>query len=71
MDALDEVLTWEYCHSNNIPLTDEELSAMNYEIFHKLYVKIHWRLYPDQTERLQRKAITAKKYAKKKTIQKK
>lgn len=64
MDALGEVITWEYCHSSGIPLTDKELSAMNYEIFRKLYVKIYWRVYPDQTERLVHKALMEKKNSK-------
>lgn len=51
MNALDEVLTWQYCHSNNEPLTDDELSDFTVEIFRKLYVKIFWRNYPDQKKR--------------------
>lgn len=48
MDALNEVLTWEYCHSNGMPLTDDELQNFNYEIFSKLLVKIHWHNYPER-----------------------
>lgn len=55
MDALDETLTWEYCHSNGVPLTDEELANMDYYTFEKLLIQIYWRAYPDQTERLERK----------------
>jgi len=61
MDALIEVISWIYCHSNGAELTDEELRNMNYEIFIKLYVKIYWTLYPDETERLEKKAEYHKK----------
>lgn len=55
MDALKDTLTWEYCHSNNSPLTEEEINLMSYEIFNELLVKINWNQYPDQTIRLKRK----------------
>lgn len=55
MDALKDTLTWEYCHSNNSPLTEEEINLMSYEIFNELLVKINWNQYPDQTTRLKRK----------------
>lgn len=73
MDALEDALTWEFCHKNNKPLTDEELIDFNFSIFKDLNIKIHWKNYPDQTERLakiaekkaktekQRKATTRKK----------
>jgi len=56
MDALEDTLTWTYCHSNNTPLTDEELSSMSYDTFISLFIKIDWKQYPDQTARLKRKA---------------
>jgi hypothetical protein len=56
MDALEDTLTWTYCHSNNTPLTDEELSSMSYDTFINLLIKIDWKQYPDQTARLERKA---------------
>lgn len=56
MDALEETLTWTYCHSNNIVLTDEELKAMNYETFIGLLIKTDWRVYPNQNIRLEKKA---------------
>lgn len=55
MDALDETLTWNYCHSKGEPLTDEETQSLNYDIFKTLLVQIEWRSYPDQTARLERK----------------
>lgn len=56
MDALEDTLTWTYCHSNNTPLTDEELSSMSYDTFISLLIKVDWKQYPDQTARLERKA---------------
>jgi hypothetical protein len=56
MDALEDTLTWTYCHSKNSPLTEEELSSMSYDTFISLLIKISWKQYPDQTARLERKA---------------
>ena len=56
MDALEDTLTWTYCHSNNSPLTDEELASLSYDTFLSLLIKTDWKLYPDQTARLKRKA---------------
>lgn len=72
MDALEETLTWEYCHTNGLPLTDEEAGLLDYGIFSGLNVRIHWRAYPDQTARLEAKserirAAKRKKASKKKT----
>lgn len=55
MNALEETLVWEYCHSKGAPLTDEELENFNYELFRTLLIKITWKQYPDQTARLARK----------------
>lgn len=67
MDALEDTFTWQYCHTNNTPLTDEELHGMNYELFATLLVCINWKDYPDQTARLaaaeERRAETQKKAA--------
>lgn len=74
MDALEDTLTWTYCHSNNTPLTDEELSSMSYETFIALLIKTDWKQYPDQTARLERKAERleqAEKAKRKKTTKKK
>ena len=70
MDELEETLIWEYCHSNNTPLTDEELQNFSYELFEKLLVKITWKQYPDQTARLERKAARIAAADKKKTTSK-
>lgn len=66
MDALDETLTWHYCHSNGEPLTDEELLSFSYELFVSLMVKTNWKNYPDQTARLERKAERSERVTKKK-----
>lgn len=73
MDALEATLKWHYCHSNNTPLTDEELQGLSYSTFEGLLIKIEWVVYPDQTARLDRKAerlekakTTRKKQASKK-----
>ena len=55
MNALEDTLVWEYCHSKGAPLTDEELQNFNYELFKTLLLKITWKQYPDQTARLERK----------------
>ncbi|MFI3272857.1 MAG: hypothetical protein R3Y11_12285 [Pseudomonadota bacterium] len=56
LDALSETLSWHYAHSNDRPLTDEELASMNYDIFKSLMVCTKWNTYPDQSARLERKA---------------
>lgn len=56
MDALEETLSWSYCHSNGEPLTDAELQGFSYELFTSLMVKTEWKSYPDQKARLERKA---------------
>lgn len=55
MNALEETLNWHYCHTNNEPLTDDEVSDLSYNIFKDLMIYIVWKFYPDQTARLQRK----------------
>lgn len=46
LDALEEILTWEYCHKNGAPLTDEEVQNFNYKLFDTLLVKVTWKDYP-------------------------
>lgn len=53
LDALEDSFSWEYCHSKGEPLTEQELARFDYETFKNCLVKIHWKNYPDQTERLQ------------------
>ena len=49
-----------YCHANEVPLTDDELNNMTWEIFQTLRVKIIWYYYPDQTARIERKRARLK-----------
>lgn len=72
MDALEATLSWNYCHSLDQPLTDEELTAMSYSTFEGLLIHTKWRNYPDQTARLERKAeAIAQAQKKKRTTSKK
>lgn len=73
MDALEDTLTWTYCHSNNSPLTDGELASLSYDTFISLLIKTDWKQYPDQTARLERKAerIKQAKQGKKRKTSKK
>ena len=48
MNALDDTLVWQYCHRNNTPLTDEELTGFDYETFASLLIKIKWKVYPER-----------------------
>lgn len=56
LDALEEALTWEYCHSGGAPLTDEELQNFTYDLFITLLVQFHWKEYPDQSKLIEGKA---------------
>ena len=71
MDALETTLSWNYCHSLDQPLTDEELATMSYATFEELLIHTEWRNYPDQTARLERKAEAVAKAQKKRTASKK
>lgn len=71
LDALEETLSWTYCHSNNTPLTDEELATLSYDVFEDLLIHTEWKDYPDQTARLQRKAEAIEKQTQAKTKKKK
>ena len=55
MNALEETLDWEYCHSKGAPLTEEEEANFDYSTFITALVKITWKQYPDQTARKERK----------------
>ena len=53
LDALNEVLTWEYCKSKGTPFTDDELTNalspkgnLLPDVFRQCYIKITWRDYP-------------------------
>lgn len=53
LNALETMLTWEYCHRNGTPLTDEELKDFSFETFENALILTHWKDYPDQTKRLE------------------
>lgn len=67
MNALEDTVTWHYCHSLDTPLSDEEIAQdMTYEMFEGLLIKVTWKDYPDQTARLARKAKKIEEAEKKK-----
>ncbi|GHT93108.1 hypothetical protein FACS1894122_07850 [Alphaproteobacteria bacterium] len=43
MTALSEMFSWEYCHTNGIPLSDDEIQNFNYDVFINCLVKIVWK----------------------------
>lgn len=55
MKSLSNIFTWEYCHKNGTPLTDDEQEILDYDTFIKLNVRLFWLDYPDQTQRLETK----------------
>lgn len=70
MDALADTLKWSYCHSKGE--VDNTITATpDYDIFKELLVKIEWENYPDQADRLERKAEAIEKAKKKKSSKKK
>lgn len=71
MDALQPTLSWNYCHSLNEPLTDEELASLDYDTFKDLLIFTSWHNYPDQTARLERKAERIEQATKKRKPSKK
>ena len=56
LNALSDTLSWEYCHSHGVPLTDEELQSFDYKLFSSIYIHTIWNIYPDQTKRLEKMA---------------
>ena len=61
LNACDKTFTWEYCHKNGAPLTEEEIDSIEhddnikiYDIWIELEVNFYWREYPDETARLER-----------------
>lgn len=75
--ALDELkivsvlAEWEYCNAKKVPLTEDQLSNMDYNVFKELYVKFAIADAPDQTARIEANEKKAKEAAKRKeqTIQ--
>lgn len=68
LDALQDILTWEYCHSKGEPLSAAELSAMDYSTFSELLIKVKWLDYPAEVAQ---KALERKEQAKAKAAPKK
>ena len=65
MNALSDTLTWHYCYSKG-KTDDNIVETPDYSDFITYNVKISWRNYPDQTERLERKAKKIEEAMKKK-----
>jgi len=55
LDAVEDVIIWEYSNSKGLPLTDKQLEIADYETFIKLFVKFDIKGAPDPTERLKKK----------------
>ena len=68
MDALADTLKWEYCHRNGEPLSNEELSKFNYQLFKDCLIHTTWLDYPDQTARLEKIAKDREKNASKRGV---
>ena len=49
------ILSWEYCNSKKIPLSDEQITISDYQTFSGLYIHFEMTDGPDKSERLQRK----------------
>lgn len=61
LDAGEGIISWEYCNSKGIPLTDKQLEFSDYENFIKLFIKFDIKGAPDPTERLNEKRKSATK----------
>ena len=48
LNSLD-FITWEYCNSKGIPLTEKQLTSTDYKVFEKFYVKFDVLGFPTQT----------------------
>ena len=67
LDALSNIIKWEYCHSKGMPLTDDELAEMDYSAFSQLLIKIKWVEYPEEVaEKARERKAQAKAAAPKK-----
>lgn len=59
MDALEEkygvLESWEYCNSKGAPLTEEQLTKLDYGTWERLLVNFELANYPDQTKRIEKK----------------
>lgn len=66
LNSLSSFISWEYCNSKGVPLTEEQLLATDYSTFIKLFIKVDVLGAPDQTARLEARAEEAKARADKK-----
>lgn len=54
-EEVSEVIRWNYCHKNGKPLTDKELTSMDYNLFQSLLIEFEFKNYPSQVKRLNKK----------------
>lgn len=52
LDAVKDIISWEYSNSKGEPLTDKQLDRTDYETFIKLFIKFDIKDAPDPTKRL-------------------
>ncbi len=57
LSELDDIFSWEYCHTNGEVLSDDEIDNFNYHVFCRLMIKIRWYDYPE----IQRKSTAKRK----------
>ena len=50
LNALSNVLSWEYRKKGDIPISKKEIEELKYDERLGLVVKINWLNYPDQSE---------------------
>jgi len=51
MSELEDVFSWEFCHTNGTPLLDSEIENFTYNVFAGLMVKVKWIDYPEITRK--------------------
>ena len=54
LDAIGSIVSWEYCNTKGLPLTDKQIDISAYETFIKLFVKFNIKGAQDPTERLKK-----------------
>ena len=65
------IITWEYCNSKGIPLSEEQLESNSYNTWKDLFIKFTMIEAPDQTARIQARDQEAKELKNKKAASKK
>lgn len=56
MEALEDMISWEFCNSKGLKLTEEQLADFSYAVFKDCYIKFTIKGAPDQAPRLLAKA---------------